>query len=566
MLVVRTLFCAEVSASLVGNQEIMKALRLVILLLLTSPILSTAQTTGLSVQIKRLEGSGNMARSLDFVSGIHDSLFISNENRIYHPVYDFHRGPVRVEVLDESLVPAVEMRLELTGVDSADGWKMYPLGGMDTVYSSTPIGIGDEQLIPDWGMLAQVKQVDDYEGECDYVLSCTIEQSSDPWLTWLHDTDDFGHYSNWIRSGHVDNQNWPGNSDYSGDYNECFENILDGTWAPYKMASHADSMASPTWDKFKSLNDLENLHSVDVVITADQNKWTRCAVLEIADDHVPSIGNQGRFNLRLNPSVDKNGNPDASGTMGMSWFPGYAVNLETGERLNMAFGENSWLQADNGADMMWNPTENIETISEEPILGGGHYIYVFGHNGDDVNDDIPLYDAGEFIHSKLSENNYDPGDPAKRRVFKDAMWVSIPLLEPGHQLLESDVTVKLRVRKPYVDYQCLDDVINQTHPLYSFNTSILGGGVGIEEQMISASDVSVYPNPSADLVNINYSGAGQLLSLDLFDLSGKIVRKSDLQKTGGSTQILEVSGLNQGLYFIVVETDFGVVSKKLLVN
>ena len=32
-------------------------------------------------------------------------------------------------------------------------------------------------------------------------------------------------------------------------------------------------------------------------------------------------------------SVDKDGNPDGTGT-GMGWFPGYAVNLETGERLN----------------------------------------------------------------------------------------------------------------------------------------------------------------------------------------------------------------------------------------
>ena len=231
----------------------------------------------------------------------------------------------------------------------------------------------------------------------------------------------------------------------------------------------------------------------------------------------------------------------------------------------MAFGENSWLQADNGADMMWNPTENIETISEEPILGGGHYIYVFGHNGDEVNDDFPLYDEGEFIHSKLSENNYNPGDPAKRRVFKDAMWVSIPLLAPGHQLLESDVTVKLRVRKPYVDYQCLDDVINQTHPLYSFNTSILGG-VGIEEEIISTSDVSIYPNPSSELVNITYRGSGKLLSMEMFDLSGKVVRRSNEGKSGGSSQIIDIKGLNSGLYFLVIETDLGVVSKKLLVN
>jgi hypothetical protein len=28
----------------------------------------------------------------------------------------------------------------------------------------------------------------------------------------------------------------------------------------------------------------------------------------------------------------------------------------------------------------------------------------------------------------LSSNNYDPNDPEKRKVYKDAMWVGMPLL------------------------------------------------------------------------------------------------------------------------------------------
>ena len=64
---------------------------------------------------------------------------------------------------------------------------------------------------------------------------------------------------NWIRSGTLDNQNWPSQSDYSGDEEQVYETVLNGTFAPWKMASHADSVMSPTWEKFKSLNDLENL-------------------------------------------------------------------------------------------------------------------------------------------------------------------------------------------------------------------------------------------------------------------------------------------------------------------
>ncbi len=41
---------------------------------------------------------------------------------------------------------------------------------------------------------------------------------------------------------------------------------------------------------------------------------------------------------------------------GMGWFPGYAIDVATGERLNIVYGESSWLTGDNGADMMWNPS------------------------------------------------------------------------------------------------------------------------------------------------------------------------------------------------------------------
>ena len=48
----------------------------------------------------------------------------------------------------------------------------------------------------------------------------------------------------------------------------------------------------------------------------------------------------------------------------------------------MAFGENSWLISENGADMLWNPTSTILQLPANPIndglvMGGLHNIYVF---------------------------------------------------------------------------------------------------------------------------------------------------------------------------------------------
>ena len=100
--------------------------------------------------------------------------------------------------------------------------------------------------------------------------------------------------------------------------------------------------------------------------------------------------------LRLSQSVDKDGNPegllDENGDTirGLGWFPGYAIDIETGERLNIIFSEDSWQTSENGRDMKWNPTGRLIT-DEFPqyqlgtgnsfdggnyLLGGKHFIYV----------------------------------------------------------------------------------------------------------------------------------------------------------------------------------------------
>ena len=90
----------------------------------------------------------------------------------------------------------------------------------------------------------------------------------------------------------------------------------------------------------------QDLNNVDVIMTSDKSKWSRCVVVETASPDyyntagLQTQGNRNQFDIRAGQSVDKDGNPDGTGE-GMGWFPGYAVDVETGERLNIFFGENS---------------------------------------------------------------------------------------------------------------------------------------------------------------------------------------------------------------------------------
>ncbi len=448
-------------------------------------------------RLTRIEGQGNGGRDVRLSERSMAEIVASPEGRIKEITYDFGRGPVDIKVIDPKNLPVADfvfkMHDTITPGDLTDAyWSLEcingncpSVGNQTIVYADRSISLqnGYEQLIPEWGLSVFLEQTIDPGNIADGMgfLASRINYSGTSfWLSGVPDVDGVSPF-NWIRSGTVaPNEPPTGDEDY-GDDEQVFETVLGGTWAPWKLTSHKDGVMSPSWSRFKARNDLVNMASVDVINTADQIKWTRCPVLEVADENVPRIGNARRFDLRQSPSVGKDGKPDGTGTTGMGWFPGYAVNVETGERLNMAFGESSWLIQENGADMLWNPTSSVldnnfnpDIQSPNVLFGGGHYIYVFGHNGDNTANDVPSYDEGAFIYEKLSSSNFVPADTEKRRVFKDAMWVGVPLLAQGTNLFANDVTVELRVTKPYRSQMApgwfVDQPENENLPMYTFST------------------------------------------------------------------------------------------------
>ncbi|MBL4586020.1 MAG: T9SS type A sorting domain-containing protein [Flavobacteriales bacterium] len=473
-------------------------------------------------RLTRVEGQGNGGRDLVLDQQTIFDIVESADGRLDTITYDFGRGPVEIKVVNPKNLPNADfvfkMHDSITPGDLEDAyWSLECIGedcpllvstDLDslTVWAEKPIGLsnGNEQIIPQWGLsvfLEQTIDPGDEDAGNGFIDGRITYGGSKFWLTGIGDVDGASAL-NWIRSGTVDGV------DYSGDDDQVYETVLGGTWSPWKMASHEDSVMAPSWRQSKPLNKLRELASVDIVIVNNQDHWTRCPVVEIGDEFVPTIGNVDRFDLRMSPSVGKDGKPDGTG-MGMGWFPGYAINVETGERLNMAFGENSWLQQSNGADMIWNPTDelfdgnfdpDLVNPSRSPIFGGGHYIYVFGHN-DDSDNRMPSYDEGLWMYTKLAnDGNFNPGIPDKRRAYQDAMWVGLPMLAPNGSMLESKVTINLRVTKPYrEDFAPGWSVAvpqNDNLPMYTFSTKDFAT---VRQDLTTAEDaldlIKAVPNP-----------------------------------------------------------------------
>jgi PKD repeat protein len=569
----------------------------------TSPCGTNNDTTTLVVPdytlpcgpaITRIEGQGNGNQEMHFTKETIEEILSSPEHRSLFPVYAPGHGPVIISYEDYHHLQDGDYRIAFDSIDFTSNWKMWMVGGTDTVYSDSTIGSGNVQRIAMWGLGVQMQQVKNpgYNNNPDRNGFLTASISfGDPDKNWLTGVTDYeGSTSeNWIRAG------WRTgtgacvaefNDRFNGinpiDRNEDYESILGGTWAPYRICAYSGFPSAwnvcydkgPAWypnpPSAQIANKFENISNVDIVITSDKTKWTRCCVLEVGDTAL-NQGARDPWHLRDHPSVDKEGrtvstggisdsnNPAAAdyiGANGMGWFPGYAINLETGERLNMAFAENSAYTQENGRDMMWNPTENEYAPLVGNLWGGCHYIYVFGHNGDATFTspgplagelkDMPRYDYGKAMYTILAADN--TANTELREVYADAMWTTIPVINPGHSFMESDVTVKLRVQKPYAAYQTDSVPQNNNYPLYGFH---------IDKYNLECNaymgDVTVFPNPFADQSVIHFENTDEHeAKVKLYDVQGKLVREIN---TTSDRVVISSAGLFSGMYIWTLELD-----------
>jgi hypothetical protein len=251
---------------------------------------------------------------------------------------------------------------------------------------------------------------------------------------------------------------------------------------------------------------------------------------------------------------------------GMGWFPGYALNLETGERLNIMFSENSWMVGDNGRDMIWNPTSTLFDATGIPIFGGQHYVYIMGSRHyeeiagvDSIIQNYPAYDGGAYIMTHLMK-----GSPTifKSAAYASAMYVTIPLSVPGKTWLNKNnpVTIKIRVSKPYQRYYSLTlpknskDTINKNYPMYSFNTSILATSKSNPDKSVTDLDlINVVPNPyyayddyeRNQLDNrIKIVNLPTKCTVTIFNINGTLIRQFIVDKSGITEPRGSLDGIN----------------------
>jgi hypothetical protein len=645
---------------------------------------------GSGPKITRIEGAGNSNNVLDLtdasVAAIMNAAPVTFNGadwttnawngtaRVDQIEYTNGRGPINVKVIDPLNVPAGEFNLRfidsLTNnptIPSTTEWILNQTSPVTRSWhsdtSTTMINLfSNEQIIPELGLSITIAQAP-LPGNANNPVrngylesSLTFTDASKVWLTGVQDDD--GHdEKNWIRAGTTIgtgtdpcaaawNDRFIGNDaiDAEADY----EQLIGGTWAPYRLTANNQNPALTApcfttgpafWENATMLqNRIDNIANVDVVFTNDRSKWSRVPVLEMGTNLALNYGNAPTMWRRLSPSVDKNGydindpgynasEGDFISSTGMSWFPGYAINVETGERLNMAFGENSGFTGENGRDMLWNPTSHERSQFYDPLFGGQHYLYIFGHNGNEryggqaplntppynsyaiaaLNGelrDVPAYDHGAMMMKILSLPTTPTSHLNERtEIYRDAMWVSIPLLtgdyadwqfnySPGANPLPTDAKVRLRVAKPYkraltgvtpgssnkvwIPSDTVFTPQNNNRPMYTFNTNDLKTELNSNEAAVNAlALINVVPNPyyaySAYETNqienrVKFTNLPEKCTIRIYTVSGILIRKltKDSPITSLDWDLKNQAGIPIASGLYIVHVDVPGVGEKIL--
>ena len=468
---------------------------------------------------------------------------------------------------------------------------------------------GKEHVIEDHGISIRVKDVE-YAGRDSTenpIIGATLsyDDNNFSWLLGVPDVDNNFAVWDWIQAGEEDgdrNSKFMKYNPATGDVfpvfdkNGNFETILNGSWAPYCLTRFTAEGASsgnigPGRDlkagaggtasamSIEDVIQLDDLPDIDVVFTSDHNLWSDCVVIETAPDQDLGSGAWPRAARWEGNRTDWNQeHPDSNFTVnnyGMGLFPGYAINVNTGERLNIFFGESSWDIQNNGNDMMWNPTNDAGPGGTS--VGGRHFIWVTNQPYDGcadlynilANENFSASSNTSFFFQSSTQNNLDD-------AYKHVAWVGLPLVDGSNPFdnpldIPTTARVSIRVNQPWRSRANTTDI-----PIFRFSTEDIAAQINQSDIATDyLENIRVVPNPyyafsryeSSQLQTlVKITNLPQQCTIKIFTLNGTLIRtfKKDSDEPDQAWDLKNHAGVPIASGVYIIHVDAGDLGEKIV--
>jgi hypothetical protein len=570
---------------------------------------------GDGVAVTRLEGVGNGGNFLDLDS-LTRARLLDGSLTDSALTYQVGRGPINVTIFNPFEVVDGDYELRFVDSDPNDKvldsdarWELRRLPDGQVIVAERSIAAINEQIVAEYGFSININQQQPtgsiQQDETNGAIGGEIEYSNrdQQWLAGYPDQElGVFHY---VKTRKLEADFDPDGDGFLLDGNQSLSTLGAGWFTPFTLCdwrldlTSAPNLITPGWTEIGTANIVLNttaqgnenarrarlatLPNVDIVLTSDKSKWSRCVIVESASWYYtgnqfaayqdptlqtesPTNRERVHFDVRYGLSVGKDDNdgdglPDPDGAVnpsgtgipaaqvgtpvyGMGWFPGYAIDVETGQRLNIFFGENSCYSKDldpnfTGRDMLFNPTTQVIRDNGTPfqgfydlVLGGQHFVYVMN----------TPYDECETVRRRFTpEFNTNPGQ-AKVAQIRNIAWAGLLQVAEGFQmrslrdgLVPNDVTIKLRVDRPYDTWYQDDNGGQKTgHPKYQFKIENREAQQLNDVQIANALDsIKVVPNPyygfsqyeTSQFTNtVKITNLPGKCTVTIYSLDGKFIR------------------------------------------
>jgi hypothetical protein len=168
---------------------------------------------------------------------------------------------------------------------------------------------------------------------------------------------------------------------------------------------------------------------------------------------------------------------------------------------------NGYIDISTSSNTGWDAVNNISTWENLIIPQGNYYAA------------LELYSGGNTFDVRIIDDN-TVGQPA----WSSAIWI------PGAQAYTNGNAFAIRLQ--------------------------MGSNVGMEEDLLD--NVSIYPNPSNGIINIEFTN-NQNSGLIIRDAFGKVVLKKNIS----STSSIDLTSFSKGLYMIEITSNNQSIIKKL---
>jgi hypothetical protein len=106
-----------------------------------------------------------------------------------------------------------------------------------------------------------------------------------------------------------------------------------------------------------------------------------------------------------------------------------------------------------------------------------------------------------------------------------------------------------------------------TSPDHNFEICVVegtGSSIGIAEHQ--AADFTIYPNPGTGMFNLQYAGLGGKATVEVTDVTGRIIRTKQANVVNGTLLGLDLTGVSPGNYNVRLTVDGVRTEQRLMVK